>query len=254
MYSRPALSGPNIPLPPTTGRKRILCLLPAHNEAANLPVVVAEIRKRHPRFDVLVVDDGSTDETAALLPHLAVRFIRLPERMGIGTAMRAGLRYAERVGYDIVVRMDSDGQHRADDIEQLLAALDSGADVVLGSRFAKEARRRTWLVQLVQRVLAACLSTLTGKTVTDPTSGFCALGPRAVRVLAEHHPTGYPEAELRLFLSSNGLRTVEVPVSGRSRLVGKTSLTPRRMTAAASRVMLAMIVVPFRGRVEGADD
>jgi len=73
-------------------------------------------------------------------------------------------------------------------------------------------------------------------------------------VLAEHHPTGYPEPELRLFLSNNGLRTVEVPVSGRSRFVGKTSLTPKRMTAAGARVMLAMIVVPFRGRVESADD
>jgi len=253
MYSRPAVAGPNIPVH-AIGRKRILCLLPAYNEAANLPVVVEEIRRRHPRFDVLVVDDGSTDGTAAILPQLGVRWMRLPERMGIGTAMRAGLRYAERVGYDIVIRMDGDGQHRADDVDQLLAALDDGADVVLGSRFTESALRRSWLVQLVQRVLAVCLSTLTGKRVTDPTSGFCALGPRAVRVLAEHHPTGYPEPELRLFLSNNGLRTVEVPVSGRSRFVGKTSLTPKRMTAAGARVMLAMLVVPFRGRVESADD
>ena len=103
-------------------------------------------------------------------------------------------------------------------------------------------------------MLAACLSTITGEQVTDPTSGFCALGPRAVRLLAEHHPTGYPEPELRLFLNSNGLRTVEVPVCGRSRLVGTTTLTPGRMTAAGARVLLAMIVVPLRRKVEVAND
>src|SRR5207245_2958654 len=82
-----------------------------------------------------------------------------------------------------------------------------------------------------------------------PTSGFCVMGPRAVRVLAEHHPTGYPEPELRLFLSRNALSVVEVPVRERSRLSGKTSLTPRRVTAAGARVALALIIVPLRCRV-----
>jgi len=88
--------------------------------------------------------------------------------------------------------------------------------------------------------------------VTDPTSGFCVVGPRAVRVLAEHHPTGYAEPELRLFLSRNALTVVEVPVRARYRLAGSTSLTAGRVTAAVARVVLAMIIVPLRGRVEGA--
>ena len=106
---------------------------------------------------------------------------------------------------------------------------------------------------MAQRVLSLCLSALTGRIVTDATSGFCALGPRAVTLIAEHHPTGYPEPELRLFLERNGLRVVEVPIEARSRQGGRTSLTPFRITAAGARFLLAMIIVPFRsgvGRLE----
>jgi hypothetical protein len=241
----------------TPGRAtRILCLIPAYNEAASLQAVVGELRTCRPDLDVLVIDDGSSDDTAALVERLDVRWLHFPERMGIGGAMRAGLRYAARLGYDVVVRIDGDGQHRADDIEPLLAPIREGrADVVLGSRYAGPGTDGEGVTRLAQRLLAACLSALTGRRVTDPTSGFCGVGPRAVRVLAEHHPTGYPEPELRLFLSRNALNVVEVPVRARSRLGGRTSLTAIRLTAAGARVALALIIVPLRCRVgESARD
>jgi glycosyltransferase involved in cell wall biosynthesis len=175
--------------------------------------------------------------------------------MGIGSAMRAGLRYAARRGYDAAVRLDGDGQHRARDIRRMLAPIREGrADVVLGSRYTTStARHSTRRGRFAKRVLSLCLTALTGRVVTDPTSGFCAIGPRAIRLLAEHHPTGYPEPELRLFLDRNGLRVMEVPVEARSRQGGRTSLTPFRLTAAGARFLLAMIIVPFRsgvGRLE----
>src|SRR5262249_41285218 len=216
---------------------RVLCLIPAHNEALNLAAVVRDVRARRPELDILVVDDGSTDATARLLDRLDVRWLRLPERMGIGSAMRAGLRYAARLGYDAVVRMDGDGQHAAADIERLLVPVQSGvADVVLGSRYGPAADR-TLMTRVAQRLLAACLSVLTRMRGPDPTSGFCVLGPRAVRLLAEHHPTGYAEPELRLFLSRNALKVVERPVRARSRLSGSTSLTASRVTSAGARVV-----------------
>ena len=242
--------------PATDSSTRILCLIPAHNEAASLQAVVGELRTCRADLDILVIDDGSTDDTARLLERLDVRWLHFPERMGIGSAMRAGLRYAARLGYDAVVRIDGDGQHRAEDIERLLAPIRDGrADVVLGSRYAGSSTNPEGMTGLSQRLLAACLSTLTRRRVTDPTSGFCIVGPRAVPVLAEHHPTGYPEAELRLFLSRNALRVIEVPVRARSRIGGSTSLTAARLTAAGARVALAMIIVPLRGRVgESAGD
>ena len=235
--------------------KRTWCLIPAHNEEANLPIVIDEVRASCPGLDILVIDDGSTDATSSVAQRYGVRWLRLPERMGIGSAMRAGLRYAALLGCDAAVRIDADGQHRASDIPRVLDPIVEGrADVVLGSRYTRPDSPQGGTVRLLQRSLAACLSALTGKRVTDPTSGFCALGPRAVRLLAEHHPTGYAEAELRLFMSRNALNVMEAPVGERSRLSGRTSLTPRRLTAAGARVLLAMIIVPLRCAVRGAGD
>lgn len=230
--------------------RRILCLIPVHNEAANLTAVVAEVRSRRPDVDILVVDDGSTDPTMAIVPGLGVRWLQLTDRLGIGSAMRAGLRYALRQGYDTAIRMDGDGQHRAEDIDALLTSVSaSHFDVAIGTRYHQDGATRK---PRVISALAKLLSTLTGRRVTDPTSGFYALGPRAIRILAEHHPTGYPEPELRLFLKRNALNVVEVGVRPRSRLTGRTSLTTGRLTTAAARVALAMIIVPLRRRVREA--
>jgi hypothetical protein len=193
-----------------------------------------------------VVDDGSTDRTMSVLRHLGVRWVQLPERMGVGSAMRTGLRYAARRGYDIVVRVDGDGQHRAEDIERLLDALETRrADVAVGSRYQLEQP-----VRRSQRLLSAVLSFATRQPVTDPTSGFCAFGPRAMRILADHHPTGYAEPELRLFVERNALAVVEVGVRPRPRFHGRTSLTAGRIIAATARVALALAVVPWRRRVQ----
>jgi glycosyltransferase involved in cell wall biosynthesis len=227
-------------------RPAVLCVVVAHNEAPNLPLVVADIRAQQKHLDILVVDDGSTDRTIAVLPHLGVRWLQLPERMGVGSAMRAGLRYAARNGYDVVVRVDGDGQHRADDIAALLHALDvRRADVAVGSRYQIEQP-----VRRSQRLLGTVLSIATRQRVTDPTSGFCAFGPRAMRMLAEHHPTGYPEPELRLFVERNALSVVEVGVRSRPRFHGQTSLTAGRIIATTARVALALAIVPWRRRVQ----
>jgi glycosyltransferase involved in cell wall biosynthesis len=224
--------------------RRILCLIPAHNEAENLAAVVAEVRSRRPDLDIVVVDDGSTDWTMTIVPGLGVRWLQLSDRLGIGSAMRAGLRYAVRQGYEAVIRIDGDGQHRADDIDAVLAPVSAGhADIAIGTRYHQGGALRK---PRVISALATLLSARTGRHVTDPTSGFYAVGPRAIRILAEHHPTGYPEPELRLFLRRNALSVVEVEVRPRARLMGRTTLTTGRLAAAAARVLLAMVIVPLR--------
>lgn len=239
----------------------LLAVVPAFNEADNLPRVVRELRSRAPGVDILVVNDGSTDTTEALLPRLGIAWLTMPQRVGVGGAVRAGLRYALRRGYTFVVRIDGDGQHRACDIGRLLAPIasavlpDGAPDVVIGSRFLKTRRRRPTLLRASQALLASCLTVLTGRRVTDPTSGFCLFGPRAVRLLGRHHPTGYAEPELLLLLSRNGLAAVEVPIRVRRRLAGRTSLTPARAVLAFARTLLALVIVPVRRVLaEAADD
>src|SRR5215831_1915622 len=231
---------------------KFLILIPVRNEAANLAVVVAEVRECWPDVEIVVVDDASTDITPWLRESLSVRWLRLPQHLGLGGAMRAGLRYAQRLGHDTVVRMDGDGQHRPDEVENLLEPIRLGrADAVQGSRYSgAQSYASQGVRRLGQRVLGLLLSALVRQTVTDPTSGFWAFGPRAVSFLSDHHPTGYPEPELVLLLRRNGLRLTEMPVQMRGRLSGRSSLTVGRAGVALARVLLAMLIVPLRALVE----
>ncbi|MFL6280522.1 MAG: glycosyltransferase [Vicinamibacterales bacterium] len=251
------------PPPVAVGNVSLLAVVPAYNERANLPRVVADLSRVLAKQNILVVNDGSTDGTADLLPQLGVRWLTLSHRLGVGGAVGAGIQFAKRAGYEYVVRVDGDGQHRACDIARVLAPVAAGrADVALGSRFlhrATEEHRRTpsgrpdstKLRRLSQALLAACLSTVTRKRFTDPTSGFWLFGPRALRLLCGHHPAGYAEPELVLFLSRNGVRVTEVPIRMRPRIAGRTSLTTMRTALALARTLLAFVVVPFRQLVEG---
>lgn len=263
---RPRQSMPREPVPaPAAARPRahppgrsatrppddFLIIVPARNEAASLPRVVAEARGAWPDREILVVDDASADPTPAILPGLGARWLRFGQHLGLGGALRAGMRYARRHGHHTVVRLDADGQHPADQVGRLLEPIRAGlADAVHGSRFAAgDGPRGRGMRRLGQRLLAGLLSRVTGRPVSDPTSGFWAFGPAAVRVLGEHHPTGYPEPELLLFLRRNGLRVAEAPVTMRDRAAGTTSLTAPRTALAILRVLLALVVVPLRARV-----
>jgi GT2 family glycosyltransferase len=240
---------PSCDLSPLTAGK-ILAVVPAYNEVGNLSRVVNDLRRFAPSVDILVVNDGSTDGTHELLPRLGVRWLTMAARVGVGGAVRAGLRYGAAYGYTHVVRIDGDGQHRASEIERLLEPVLAGRlDVVIGSRFLRRRRRRLTVLRGAQAALAVCLSAATRRRITDATSGFCAIGPRALRLLAGHHPTGYAEPELLLLLHRNGLRTGEVPIRIRPRLEGRTSLTPLRAVVAVGRTLVALFVVPVRRAV-----
>jgi glycosyltransferase involved in cell wall biosynthesis len=218
-------------------------VIPALNEERTLPGVLRDLKAHCPYADVVVIDDGSSDGTAAAAARNGVPVVRLPFNLGVGGAMRAGYRYAVRGGYDVVVQVDADGQHDASYIDRLIAGLDE-ADVVIGARFAGlgdyRAGRgpRRWAM----RILAAVLSRLAKTRLTDVTSGFRAAGPRAINVFAEHYPAEYlgDTVESLVIAIRSGCTVRQVPVAMRARAGGRSSQSPVRATLYLFRAVFAL--------------
>jgi glycosyltransferase involved in cell wall biosynthesis len=204
-----------------------LAIVPARNEAGAIAGVVDEIRAFDPCFDVLVVDDASTDETPAIAAARGAAVVRLPFNLGIGGAVQTGFQYALQHCYDTAVRLDGDGQHDPAELPKLLAPLERGeADVVTGSRFADDTdgyrpplSRRLGIV-----FFAKLVSLLTRQRVTDTTSGFQALNREGIALFAADYPNDYPEVEATVLVFKHRLRLLEVPVRMRERAHGESSI------------------------------
>jgi len=152
-------------------RLRVLVLLPAHNEAATIERVLVRLRGAALSFDRMVIDDASTDGTAAIVERLGENQLRLPCQLGYGGALQTGVRYAIDAGYDIVVFLDADGQHRPEDVPRLVSRLEEGrADVVIGSRYVGGQVYEGPLGRRVgQRVLSMLSGLMTGRRIYDTT-------------------------------------------------------------------------------------
>jgi glycosyltransferase involved in cell wall biosynthesis len=192
---------------------RVLVVIPAWNEAQNLEAVVGELRHARPQDDVIVVDDGSTDGTAAACRRLRVPVVELPLHLGYGGALQTGIKWALRRGYDVVVTFDGDGQHDPADVAPLVEAVRSGADLAIGSRAAAaDAYHGSRLRQAGRRVFAALVRMLSGLHLSDPTSGLKALGPRAQSLFAlTRFPDRFPDADALVLVQRARLRVEERP-------------------------------------------
>jgi hypothetical protein len=206
---------------------RTLVVIPAFNEEEALPGVLAELRAAVPDVDVLVVDDGSADSTAAVARHHGVPVAQLPFNLGVGGALRTGFRYAVRNGYDRAVQLDGDGQHDPGEIPALLAALDDGADMVVGSRFSSTTH--TYDVGRMRsggmRLLRILLRVLSGQEFTDTSSGFRGFSRPTLEFFAYNYPVEYlgDTVEALLLACYAGFRVVETPVAMRRRGGGTPS-------------------------------
>lgn len=226
--------------------KHLLVVVPALNEEAAVDDVVRGIRDQL-GATVLVVDDGSTDRTSARAARAGAHVLRHPYNLGVGAALRSGFRFAHDGGYDTVLQVDGDGQHDIDAAEQLVAAIDAGYDVAIGSRF--EAGYRVGLVRrTVMRFLGGVVSRRLGVTISDTTSGFRAFGPEAVRRFAQAYPTAYlsDTVEALLLAGDWGLKVTEVPVQMRPRTTGVASAG--KVKSALMLVRLLLVVALHRVR------
>ena len=193
--------------------KKTLIIIPAYNEEGSIAGVVEKIRQHAGDADILVVNDGSQDRTARKARESGAMVISLPYNMGIGSAVQSGFLFAKEKGYNYAVQVDGDGQHPAEDIPRLLAALDNGVDLTIGSRFVEPtAYHPPFSRALGIKIFSLLVSLIVRKKVYDTTSGFRASNRRAILLLTETYPHDYPEVEALITLHRHGLRFIEIPV------------------------------------------
>lgn len=229
-------------------RGDVLVIVPVHNEAEALGGALADLREHAPACAVLVVDDGSTDETAAIARAAGAPVLHLAINVGVGGAVQAGFRYALERGYDYAVQFDGDGQHPAGEIEALLAPVRAGeCEMAIGSRFlAGPAYEGSVWRALGTRLLSTICRLVTGLRITDATSGFRAYGPQALRYLATYYPADYPEPESVVLLSRRGMAVREIAVSMRPRQGGRSSIGGLGAAYYMAKVSLSLLLAVFK--------
>jgi glycosyltransferase involved in cell wall biosynthesis len=230
------------------GELKRLAIVPAFNEEASIGRVIDEIRAFDPGFEIVVVDDGSTDRTAGMAADRGAHVVRLPFNLGIGGAMQTGYRYAFEQGYDLAVQIDGDGQHDPAQLPKILGpVLDGKADLVVGSRFAGDGEYRSTAARRIGiRIFAGVVSAVVRQRVTDTTSGFRAVNRRGIALFAADYPHDYPEVEATVMCVKHKLRLHEVPVAMRERTGGRSSITAFRSIYYMTKVLLAIFVGMFR--------
>jgi glycosyltransferase involved in cell wall biosynthesis len=229
-------------------RLRTIAIVPAYNEEDSLRTVLEEIHAVDPELEVVVVNDGSTDETAKVAAAAGAAVVSLPFNLGIGGAVQTGYQYALEHGFEVAIQVDADGQHDPREIGQVLEPVfDGRADLVVGTRFVKGGGYRgTRLRRVGIRIFAAVVSLLVGQRVSDTTSGFRAVNRRALKLFAAEYPHDYPEVESIVLLSRHHLRMLEVPVQMRVRETGNSSITAVRSAYYMIKVLLALFIGIFR--------
>lgn len=231
--------------------ERTLVIMPAWNEEDAIAQTLEELRSTLPSLDVLVVDDGSTDRTAAVATAAGAHVLRLPYNLGVGGAMRAGYKYAQRLDYDRTIQVDADGQHDPQDILAVLGGLER-ADISIGARFAErgtyEAKGpRRWAMV----VLAAVISRISRTRLTDVTSGFRAGNRRAIAQYCEHYPAEYlgDTIDSLVVAVRSGITVTQVPVEMRPRQAGTPSNNPVKAAIYLFRSFFALFIAMTRRKV-----
>ena len=229
---------------------RVMVIIPAYNEENSITKVIRQIKNNSPQADIVVVNDGSKDNTVATARAEGVVVIDLPYNLGIGGAMQTGYLYAYLNNYDVAVQIDADGQHNPADLPKLLQKLtDCSCDMVVGSRYVARTDYKSSKSRRVGMVFfSAIIKLITGCKIKDTTSGFRAVNRKIIEVFATKYPTDYPEVEVLVLLQKLNFKIVEIPVQMENRQAGHSSITPLRGIYYMLKVTLALVMNTLRSQ------
>ena len=227
--------------------KKII-VIPAYNEEGNLEKTVRDIRENAPDFDYVIVNDCSTDNTLGMCREKGFSYLNLPVNLGIGGAVQTGYRYAYYHGYDLAVQFDGDGQHSAIFVAQLAKVLEeTESDMVIGSRFIeKEGFQSSGLRRIGIRYFSLLIKLLTGKTVTDPTSGMRMINRKLLKKFTNEYPKDYPEPESVVTVLSEKHKVTEIPVVMNEREEGISSISLRNSVYYMIKVSFAVVIARMK--------
>ncbi len=225
-----------------------LVIIPAFNEEGNLEKTIQDIKENAPDFDYVIINDCSTDGTLAMCRRHGFSYLNLPVNLGIGGAVQTGYRYAYYHGYDMAVQFDGDGQHSAGYLEKMVEILnETGSDMVIGSRFIeKEGFQSSSIRRVGIKYFTVLIKILTGKKITDPTSGMRMINRRLLEKFTEDYPKDYPEPESVVTVLSEKYKVTELPVVMNEREEGVSSISMRKSIYYMIKVSCAMLVARMK--------
>ena len=225
---------------------KILIIIPAYNEEKNIGSVINDIKNNLPSADIVVINDGSTDNTSAIARTAGAIVIDLPTNLGIGGAMQTGYKFARENKYDIAIQVDADGQHAATEIPKILDRLNQkDVEAVIGSRFVIEnpkSFQSTFLRRMGITFFSKLISSILRQRITDATSGFRAVTKKVIEKFAVNYPEDYPEPEAIVLLYKWGFKIAEVPVTMSPRKASISSITRIQSIYYLVKVTLAILI------------
>ena len=237
----------------TDKKLKTLIIIPVYNESASIGRIIDEVADAYPSFDILVVNDASTDDSSALVKNKGrATLVDLPYNLGIGGAVQTGFKYAREMGYEIALQFDGDGQHKVSEIEKLVNVINvTEADVVIGSRFNEKTAGFTThaLRRIGIKIFQLFSYLLIRQRITDHTSGLRAFNRRALCFLADHYPTDFPEPEVFILLGRNHFVMKEVFTQMLRRQGGVSSIPLAKGPYYMIKVLLAMFMASIRSRI-----
>lgn len=235
----------------TTLDGQVLLIIPCYNEEECIESVVSKLSKAFPEFDAVVIDDGSTDDSARKAATVAT-VVRLPINLGIGGAVQAGILYAQDKGYDYCIQVDGDGQHPVGAVQDVINAyLQSPASLTIGSRFLTSAEgfRSTAIRRMGIGIIRRVILFVTGQPVTDPTSGLRLMDKAAIELFARDYPRDFPEPISIAVAFEAGLSFQEAQVTMQERRTGVSSIGGLKSLSYMIRVCAYLMAVRLRRKL-----